>query len=62
MEDYLCFIMKTNADNLGQAGSPIPPCALVLKAQLGLDQPDDCYHSRKTIYILVRHVIQAPHI
>ena len=37
MEDYL-RIMKTNADNLGQAESPIPRRALISQVLLGLDE------------------------
>ncbi|KAL0556719.1 hypothetical protein IC582_005235 [Cucumis melo] len=37
MEDYL-RTMKNNVDNLGQAGSPVPPRALVSHVLLGLDE------------------------
>ncbi|XP_038904321.1 uncharacterized protein LOC120090675 [Benincasa hispida] len=37
MEDYL-RTMKMNVDNLEQAGSPVPPRALVLQVLLGLDE------------------------
>ncbi|KAA0060208.1 Integrase, catalytic core [Cucumis melo var. makuwa] len=37
MEDYL-RIMKTNAENLGQAGSPIPLRSLISQVLLGLDE------------------------
>ena len=37
MEDYL-HIMKTNAENLGQAGSPIPLRSLISQVLLGLDE------------------------
>ena len=37
MEDYL-IIMKTNADKLGQAGSPVPKRAFISQALLGLDE------------------------
>ncbi|KAL0556084.1 hypothetical protein IC582_004591 [Cucumis melo] len=37
MKDYL-RIMKTNADNLGQAESPIPLRCLITQVLLGLDE------------------------
>ena len=37
MEDYL-RIMKINADNLGQAGSPVPHRYLISQVLLGLDE------------------------
>ncbi|XP_031739914.1 uncharacterized protein LOC116403326 isoform X1 [Cucumis sativus] len=48
MEDYLC-VMKTNVDNLSQAGSLVPPCALISQVLLGLDE----------VYNLVIVVIQG---
>lgn len=37
MSDYLC-VMKTNADNLAMAGSPVSDRALVSQVLLGLDE------------------------
>lgn len=48
MEDCL-QLMKTNADKLGQARSPVPRCAFISQVLLGLDE----------VYNLVIAVIQG---
>ncbi|KAA0026100.1 uncharacterized protein E6C27_scaffold19G00360 [Cucumis melo var. makuwa] len=48
MEEYL-LVMKTNVDNLGQVGSPVPRRALISQVLLGLDE----------VYNLVIVVIQG---